>query len=190
MSPPLSGGRAGSRTSAGCRRRPPRRSPTGTRTRSPLRRRRRHAPESGIRTSARRGFPGSGRRQAHNQDSRRGRHMGCPEGSPSPVYGEDQHRHSFLRIPARGRTPCSAGWKSRDRDDGRLGGDRAHAHVARREPHGALAPRSARSDSAGEVGLEGCVGDRDSRQDAEPDRHALGAREAVEVQLLPRVLPV
>ncbi len=96
LSAALSGGRGGCHTSAGCRRRPPRRSPTGTRTRSPLRRRRRHAPESGIRTSSRRGFPGSGRHQAHNRDSRRGRHTECPGGSPSPIYGEDQHRHSFL----------------------------------------------------------------------------------------------
>jgi hypothetical protein len=96
LSAPLSGGRGGCRTSAGCRRRPPRRSPTGTRTRSPLCRRRRHAPESGIRTTTRREFPGSGRHQAHNRDSRRGRHTECPGGSPSPIYGEDQHRHSFL----------------------------------------------------------------------------------------------
>jgi hypothetical protein len=96
LSAPLSGGHGGCRTSAGCRRRPPRRSPTGTRTLSPLCRRRRHAPESGIRTTTRREFAGSGRHQAHNRDSRRGRHTECPGGSPSPIYGEDQHRHSFL----------------------------------------------------------------------------------------------
>ncbi len=95
VSPPLSGGRAKCRTSAGCLRRRPRHSPRGTRTRSPLRRRRLRASESGIRTSAHRGFPGSGQRRAHNQDNRRGRHTGCREGNPSPPDGENPHRLPF-----------------------------------------------------------------------------------------------
>src|SRR5215468_12278937 len=95
-------GRAGFRTSAGCRRLPPRRFPRGTPRRSPPRRRRHRGPARGIRTSARRESPGWGQHRAHNRDSRRGQHRGCPEGDPSPAYGENQRRHSvpILESPA------------------------------------------------------------------------------------------
>src|SRR5262249_59669966 len=50
------------------------------------------------------------------------------------------------------------------------------------------APRSARSTKS--EPLAGRVRDRDSLDDAERDRHALGARQAVEIKLEPRPLPV
>ena len=60
-----SGDGAVCRTRVGCRRRPPQRSPRGTRKRSLLRRRRHPARESGIHTSAHRECPAWGRHRAH-----------------------------------------------------------------------------------------------------------------------------
>src|SRR5207302_1679275 len=58
-------------------------------------------------------------------------------------------------------------------------------------PGGSVAAPTRLSAGSRESGeLAGRVRDRDPLEDAERDRHALGAREAVEVELEPRTLPV